>query len=301
MEKYSLQAYDDSQNQIAKIKARGPVIIKLSGKTVLDESIFRNVLRQVVFLSRTCRIPTVLVHGAGPQLSEALGEKRLDKNGERITPPEKICKVADTSKKISKYVYSESVRLMGDKSLVSFIGPLMVASERRGKKNASADFVGAPHVRALLRQTVYPVFPVAPEFKRRLWIAGHIGHCIKTGELTNINADAVAAGIAEVASASKLILLGNTKGILDKSGNTIGEVRGAADIERLVRSGVVDEGMRAKVNYAAKVASSGTDVHIMPQTSDKYPDLLLKELLSKDGVPDRATMLSTFDPVHFRD
>ena len=69
------------------------------------------------------------------------------------------------------------------------------------------------------------------------------------GESYNINADIVAGKVAEAMSASKLVLLTNTPGILDAEQKTLSGLS-KTDVESLISNGIINEGMLPKVDCA---------------------------------------------------
>lgn len=68
----------------------------------------------------------------------------------------------------------------------------------------------------------------------------------RTGELLNVNADALAGHLAAALRADRLIVAGATAGVLDAEGDTIGHLT-PADIEAMTKSGAAHSGMIAKL------------------------------------------------------
>ena len=96
-------------------------------------------------------------------------------------------------------------------------------------------------------------------------------------ESYNINADLVAGKLAEVLSAEKLLLLTNTPGVLDKSGQLLTNLS-AREIDELFADGTLSGGMLPKISSALDAAKSGVNsVHII---DGRVPHALLLEVLS---------------------
>jgi acetylglutamate kinase len=96
-------------------------------------------------------------------------------------------------------------------------------------------------------------------------------------ESYNINADVVAAKLATVLHAEKLLMLTNIRGVLDKQGELITELT-ARRIDELIDDGTISGGMLPKLAGAIDAAKSGVNaVHII---DGRVPHALLLEILS---------------------
>jgi acetylglutamate kinase len=96
-------------------------------------------------------------------------------------------------------------------------------------------------------------------------------------ESYNINADVVAGKLASVLKAEKLMLLTNTPGVLNKSGNLITELA-VGDVDGLVADGTLSGGMLPKISGALDAARSGVNaVHII---DGRVPHAMLLEILT---------------------
>ncbi len=97
----------------------------------------------------------------------------------------------------------------------------------------------------------------------------------------NINADTVAGAIAEATKAEKLVVLTNTPGILDTDGKLI-SVLTVDDLDELVRSKVITEGMLPKVKCARHALNAG--VHTVQIIDGRLPHSALLEIFTDKGV-----------------
>jgi len=96
-------------------------------------------------------------------------------------------------------------------------------------------------------------------------------------ESYNINADVVAARLAMVLAAEKLLMLTNIPGVLDKHGQLLPELTPAA-IDALVQDGTISGGMIPKISGALDAAKSGVNaVHII---DGRVPHAMLLEVLT---------------------
>jgi acetylglutamate kinase len=83
------------------------------------------------------------------------------------------------------------------------------------------------------------------------------------GVLLNVNADVLAAHLARVLPAGRLIVAGTTVGVLDGNGQTIPEL-GVDDIDEMTSTGVAHSGMVAKLVACRGAFTSGvSDVAIV--------------------------------------
>jgi acetylglutamate kinase len=102
----------------------------------------------------------------------------------------------------------------------------------------------------------------------------------ENGTSYNINADVVAGKLAVALQAEKLILLTNTKGVLDKSGNVIHHIT-ASKIKDLVADGTISGGMIPKIDFALDAVQSGVkSAHII---DGRVEHALLLEVLTDQG------------------
>jgi acetylglutamate kinase len=103
----------------------------------------------------------------------------------------------------------------------------------------------------------------------------------KEGEAFNINADLVAAKLAEILRAEKLIVLTNTPGVLDKSGKLLTGLT-ARQVDALFADGTIHGGMLPKIASALDAVRSGVrSCHII---DGRVEHALLLEIFTDQGV-----------------
>jgi acetylglutamate kinase len=103
----------------------------------------------------------------------------------------------------------------------------------------------------------------------------------RAGNAYNINADTAAEKLAVVLDAEKLILLTNTPGVLDAQGQLVPRLN-AAEVDQMIRSGVIHGGMIPKIRCALDAVRSGvTATHIV---DGRVEHAVLLELLTNEGV-----------------
>jgi acetylglutamate kinase len=99
----------------------------------------------------------------------------------------------------------------------------------------------------------------------------------ENNESYNINADVVAAKLATVLQAEKLLMLTNISGVLNKVGDLLTDLS-ARQIDAMVADGSISGGMLPKISGALDAAKSGVKaVHII---DGRVAHVLLLEILS---------------------
>jgi acetylglutamate kinase len=99
-------------------------------------------------------------------------------------------------------------------------------------------------------------------------------------ESYNINADLVAAKLATVLKAEKLMMLTNTPGVLDKAGKLLTDLS-AREIDELFADGTLSGGMLPKISSALDAAKNGVNtVHII---DGRVPHAMLLEVLTEQA------------------
>ena len=253
------------------------IVIKYGGNAMVDEELKSSFARDMVLLKQV-GINPVVIHGGGPQIGqtlEKLGKKSEFIEGMRVTDDETmqivedvLCNVVNTeivdliakhgglakgiSGKHENLVEAKPMKLINSKASLGHVGEI--------KKINPGVLI------KLHQQQLIPV--IAP-----------IGMGDNTESL-NINADIVAGNIAMALNAEKLILLTNTSGV-QKDGELLTGLK-LQEIEELITSGVIKDGMLPKVRCAWEAISSGVNTaHII---DGRVQHAVLLELLTDQGV-----------------
>lgn len=251
--------------QYMKVRDGETFVIKFGGELFEDEEKLNKFIQSVKFLVQH-HVKVVLVHGSGPQTSKIVGNNKRD--GQRITPPEKMTEIQSVCTELSKRIAS----LLAKYEPV-ILPPKLLQSEQRGFDNATADITGLdPALQKLAQES-------------SLLIASNIGVDNKTSEFTNINADNVAGAIALELEAAKLFFIGKTNGVLEKDKKTtIPEIHPDS-----IDPQSYEDGMSPKMGIAKEVAQANIPVHLV---SWDYPGDVVRESFVPTGIPERATMIS---------
>ncbi|MBI2313113.1 MAG: acetylglutamate kinase [Betaproteobacteria bacterium] len=259
------------------------IVIKYGGNAMTEERLKQSFARDVVLLKLVGMNP-VVVHGGGPQIDDLL--KRVGKQGEfiqgmRVTDAETMDVVEMVlgglvNKEIVNLINHHGGRAVGltgkDGSFIR-AKKMLIPAEGNSEELLDIGQVGEivsidPSLIALLdtRDFIPVIAPIG------------VG---KDGESYNINADLVAAKIAEILKAEKLIVLTNTPGVLDKNGNLLTGLT-AKKIDALFADGTIHGGMLPKISSALDAVKSGVKAcHII---DGRVEHALLLEVLTDQGV-----------------
>jgi len=258
------------------------MVIKYGGNAMTDPALQQDFAEDVVLL-KLVGINPVVVHGGGPQIETAL--KRLGKKGEfiqgmRVTDAETMEVVewvlgGEVQQDIVGLINQAGGKAVG---LTGRDGGLIRAQKLKMLDNADptkehdvgqvGDIVSIDPsvVKALQDDAFIPV--ISP-----------IGFG-EANESYNINADVVAAKLATVLKAEKLLMLTNISGVLNKAGELLTDLT-ARRIDELFADGTISGGMLPKIAGALDAAKSGVNaVHIV---DGRVPHVLLLEILTEQA------------------
>ncbi|MFN7193158.1 MAG: acetylglutamate kinase [Rhodospirillales bacterium] len=262
------------------------IVVKYGGHAMGDEAIASDFARDIVLMKQVGMNP-IVVHGGGPQIGAMLERLKVKSefiDGLRVTDAATV--------EIVEMVLSGSI----NKSIVAAINRaggravgvsgkdanFLVASKvKRTKKDPDSNiervldlgFVGEPtHIdpsflESFAKSDIIPV--VAP-----------IG--VGTdGATYNINADTVAGAIAAAMKASRLLLLTDVKGVLDKNKTLLPELT-AAQVRALIADGTISGGMIPKVETCLAAVDGGVEGAIILDGRVRHATLL--EIFTDKGV-----------------
>ena len=265
------------------------IVIKYGGNAMTDPELQQDFAEDVVLLKLVGLNP-VVVHGGGPQIEDALnklGKKGQFIQGMRVTDAETMGVVewvlaGEVQQDIVGLINAAGGKAVGltgrDGGMIRAKQLKMVDKDDPSKEHdigQVGDIVSIDPsvVKALQDDQFIPV--VSP-----------IGFG-EANESYNINADVVAAKLATVLQAEKLLMLTNIRGVLDKAGELLTELT-PRRIDELVADGTISGGMIPKIAGAIDAAKSGVNaVHII---DGRVPHAMLLEVLTDQAY---GTMISS--------
>ncbi|MFV0680490.1 acetylglutamate kinase [Ottowia sp.] len=265
-----------------------PYIRKFHGKTMvikyggnaMTEPALQAAFAEDVVLLKLVGINPVVVHGGGPQIETAL--KRLGKQGKfiqgmRVTDAETMEVVewvlaGEVQQDIVGMISQAGGKAVG---LTGRDGGLMRARKLKmvDQKDPSLEHdVG--QVGDIVQ--IDPAVVSALQDDQFIPVVSPIGFG-EQNESYNINADVVAAKLATVLQAEKLLMLTNIPGVLDQNGQLLPELT-PRRIDELVADGTISGGMIPKISGALDAAKSG--VHAVHIIDGRVPHAMLLEVLT---------------------
>ena len=266
------------------------VVIKYGGNAMINDELKKSVIEDVVLLKFVGLNP-VLVHGGGPDISNALKTYHVESkfiNGLRVTDEDtmhiaQMVLVGKTNKEIVSLLNAKGGKAIG---LCGLDGKLIECKKLYtyvdGKKE-DIGFVGEVEkintkvIKLLTDDEYIPV--IAP--------VGVDG----IGQSYNINADTVAAEVAKALKAEKLIYLTDVDGVKDKEGEVM-PVIPTDEVDGYIEKGVISGGMIPKILSCKDAVSHGVKrVHII---DGRILHSILLEIFTKKGI---GTMI-TADEFH---
>ena len=260
------------------------VVIKYGGNAMIDEQLKNNFARDVV-LMKLVGINPIIVHGGGPQIGDLLNKLGIESkfvSGMRITDADTMDVVQMVlgglvNKEIVSLINTHGGRAVG---ITGKDGGLLKARKLSAQTvdEDTEESVDIGQVGEITEVNV-DVLETLTE-SQFIPIIAPIG-VGEDGESYNINADIVAGKVAEALSASKLVLLTNTPGILDAEQKTLSGLS-KTDVESLISNGIINEGMLPKVACALSAVSSG--VRSVQIIDGRVPHALLLEIFTDSGV-----------------
>jgi acetylglutamate kinase len=259
------------------------IVIKYGGNAMTEQKLMKSFAHDVVLLKLVGMNP-VVVHGGGPQIDDLL--ERLGKKGEfvqgmRVTDAETLDVVemvlgGQVNKDIVSLINQHGGRAVG---LTGTDGGLIRARKMLVKsKNESEEPIDIGQVGEV--ESIDPEIVLHLHTHNFIPVIAPLG-VGKKGETYNINSDLVAGKIAEILKAEKLIVLTNTPGVLDKSGNLLTGLS-ARKIDELFADGTISGGMLPKISSALDAVKNGVNTcHII---DGRVEHALLLEVLTDEGV-----------------
>jgi acetylglutamate kinase len=260
-------------------------VIKYGGHAMGDPDKARQFATDVTLL-QAVGIKPVVVHGGGPQIGamlKRLGVESRFVDGLRVTDAEtadiaEMVLAGSINKEIVGWIGTAGGRAVGisgkDAWLVTAAKLTRTEPDRnRGiERHVDLGYVGEPVkvdrtiIDTLTSNGMIPVIaPIA------------IG---EDGWTYNINADTMAGAIAGALGATRLFLLTDVPGVLDKDRNLLTDLT-PADIARLREDGTITGGMIPKLETCVDAVGQGVDAAVI--LDGRIPHAMLLELFTQRG------------------
>ena len=230
------------------------IVVKFGGHAMGSAELTQNFAKDIVLLAQ-CGLRPVVVHGGGPQIGSML--KRLDiktefKDGLRVSDMETVG--------IAEMVLSGAI----NKAITAAIN--QAGGKAAGLSGRDANLITAKALDANLGFTGVPIatdISIIQSLARDGFIP--VISPISTGEdgkAYNINADSAAGVIAQALQASRLILLTDIEGVMDKDGNLLTDLS-CENVKQLIDDGIATDGMIPKLTTAVEAVTGGVQAVVI--------------------------------------
>lgn len=261
------------------------IVVKYGGHAMVDNGL-SNAFGNDVALLKQVGINPIVVHGGGPQINAMLERMDVETtfvDGLRVTNAAIIDVIemvlaGTVNKQVATLINQAGALAVG---ISGKDGGLIVAHKLvkhvwddtlKRERAIDLGLVGEP-VRidprvlyALSGSGLIPV--VAP-----------IG-MDKQGQTYNINADIAAGAIAGAVRASRLFMLTDVPGVLDKNGNLISELT-EKEAKEAISNGVITGGMIPKIETCLEAVKAGAQAAVI--MDGRVPHACLLELFTEGG------------------
>ena len=262
------------------------ILIKFGGHAMGKADYVNAFAADIALLDQVGAQP-VVVHGGGPQIGEMLNKLHIESSfidGLRVTDDATISVVemvlaGGINKALVAAIAGSGARAVGvsgkDGGLLTARKLMTMAkvSDSAVQQAVDLGFVGEPsHVdvtvlHALMQHHLIPV--VAP-----------VGSG-EDGKTYNINADTAAGAIAAALNATRMLMLTDVRGVLDKNGKLISSLT-ISQAEALINDGTVSGGMIPKVKTCIDAVQGGAEGAVI--MDGRAPHALLVELFTEHGM-----------------
>ena len=261
------------------------VVVKYGGNAMVDDKLKNSFARDIVLMKLVGMNP-IVVHGGGPQIGELLQKLNIESNfidGLRVTDSQTMDVVEMV---LGGLVNKEIVNLLNKNQgkavgVTGKDGNLIKAKKlrlRRKGANQNLDIVDIGQVGEVVSINT-EVLEVMKD-SDFIPVIAPIG-TDETGASYNINADSVAAEIARVLRAEKLMLLTNVAGVQNKKGKVLTGLS-VRQVAKLIADKTLQGGMLPKVECALKAVKGGvTSAHII---DGRVEHAVLLEIFTNEGV-----------------
>ena len=262
------------------------IVVKFGGNAMGKKEYITSFANDIVLLQQVGMLP-VVVHGGGPQIGEMLSKLQIKTefiNGLRVTDSATIDVVEMVLSGVTNKLIVTAISNSGAKSVgISGKDGNLITAKRLTKiddnsvsnveKAIDLGYVGEPEkidpqvIKALINEKMIPV--IAPV---------GMGN---DGLTYNINADTAAGAISAAMKASRMIMLTDVTGVLDKNGALIPELTIDEALE-LIEKKVVVGGMIPKIKTCIDAVQGGAEASVI--MDGRMPHSLLLELFTEHGV-----------------
>ena len=260
------------------------ITIKYGGSAMGEDKLSSSFARDIVLLKQV-GINPIVIHGGGPRIRKMLDRLKVKSSfvdGLRVTDEETMHIVEMVlSGSINKEIVMEINKEGGMAIGLSGKDALLVKTKKFKKKEASGEvekildlgFVGLPSK----INTDFLKWCIQTDF---IPVISPIGYGEKF-ETYNINADTMSGAISASILSERLILLTDVKGVLDKKGNLLTQIK-ISEVDKLIDNGTISGGMIPKIETCVEAVKNGVKAAVI--LDGRLEHSILLEIFTEHGV-----------------
>ena len=260
------------------------ITIKYGGSAMGQDKLSSSFAKDIVLLKQV-GINPIVIHGGGPRIKKMLERLKVKSSfvdGLRVTDKETMDIVEMVlSGSINKEIVMEINKEGGMAIGLSGKDALLAKTKKFKKKKATGEvekildlgFVGLPSK----INTKFLKWCIQTDF---IPVISPIGYGEKF-ETYNINADTMSGAISASILSERLILLTDVKGVLDKKGNLLTQIK-ISEVEKLISNGTISGGMIPKVETCVEAVKNGVKAAVI--LDGRIEHSILLEIFTKHGV-----------------
>ena len=260
------------------------ITIKYGGSAMGEDKLSSSFARDIVLLKQV-GINPIVIHGGGPRIKKMLDRLKVKSSfvdGLRVTDKETMDIVEMVlSGSINKEIVMEINKEGGMAIGLSGKDALLAKTKKFKKKKATGEiekildlgFVGLPSK----INTDFLKWCIQTDF---IPVISPIGYGEKF-ETYNINADTMSGAISASILSERLILLTDVKGVLDKKGNLLTQIK-IPEVKKLINNGTISGGMIPKVETCVEAVKNGVKAAVI--LDGRLEHSILLEIFTEHGV-----------------
>ncbi|MEY3387449.1 MAG: Acetylglutamate kinase [Actinomycetota bacterium] len=255
------------------------VVIKFGGNAMVNEQLLSQFAQDVVFL-KLAGLKPVVVHGAGPQITDALNQSGIESvftNGYRVTDDKSIVIIKKVLKNVQNQLVENINKLKPIAIGVSGDEDNVIRAEKKSLIQDGLEMdlglvgqisdIDAKKIIDMLEKNCIPVIS-----------------CLgidKSGKVLNINADEGASAMAKFLGAQKFVLLTDVVGLLENypDEKSLIQTISVQDLQKIIPN--LDKGMRPKMEACLDAVINGVSrAHVI---DGRKSHALLVEVFTDSG------------------
>ena len=255
------------------------VVIKFGGNAMVNEQLLTQFAEDVVFL-KLAGLKPVVVHGAGPQITDALNQSGIESvftNGYRVTDDKSIVIIKKVLKNVQNKLVENINKLKHIAIGVSGDEDNVIRAEKKSliQDGLEIDLGLVGQISDIDPKKVIDILE-----KNYIPVISCLG-IDRSGKVLNINADEGASAMAKFLGAQKFVLLTDVVGLLENypDEKSLIPTISVQDLQKIIPN--LDKGMRPKMEACLDAVANGVSrAHVI---DGRKSHALLVEVFTDSG------------------